>query len=59
MIKDGSLAERAEAIENDESLTPEESRARIREAIEEDYTLPASKSSGWESAEAKHQTITK
>ena len=58
-IKDPGLAERVELIENDESLNPPESRARIREAIEEDYTLPASRPSGWESDEAEHQTIEK
>ncbi len=41
-IKDERLADRIRAIEADESLTPLESRLRIRGAIEEQYTLPAS-----------------
>lgn len=54
-IKDSSLAAKAEAIEG-QGLPAEESRRRIREAIEADYTLPASRPSGWQSEDANHQT---
>jgi hypothetical protein len=37
MIKDDDLAEAVAAIEGDEGLSPDESRRRIREAIEERY----------------------
>jgi HAD superfamily hydrolase (TIGR01484 family) len=40
-IKDEGLAEKVRAVEHDENLSPEESRKRVREAIEEQYTLPA------------------
>jgi HAD superfamily hydrolase (TIGR01484 family) len=40
-IKDEELAEKIRTVEQDESLSPEESRKRVREAIEEQYTLPA------------------
>jgi HAD superfamily hydrolase (TIGR01484 family) len=40
-IKDEELAEKVRAVEQEESLSPEESRRRVREAIEEQYTLPA------------------
>src|SRR3989442_7405096 len=40
-IKDEELAREAERIEQDESLSPEESRERIRAAIDTRYTLPA------------------
>jgi HAD superfamily hydrolase (TIGR01484 family) len=40
-IKDEGLAEKIRAVERDESLSPEESRKRVREANEEQYTLPA------------------
>lgn len=40
-IKDGELADEAEAVERDSSLSPAESRKRIRAAIERRYTLPA------------------
>jgi hypothetical protein len=40
-IKDDALAEAAAAIEMDTVLSPAESRARIRRAIEERYTSPA------------------
>jgi HAD superfamily hydrolase (TIGR01484 family) len=53
-IKDPDLADRVHAIESDESLSTAESRARIREAIEQDYTLPASHATGWQSDEASH-----
>jgi hydroxymethylpyrimidine pyrophosphatase-like HAD family hydrolase len=55
VIKDSSLAARAEAIEN-AGLAPADARRRIREAIEVDYTLPASRASGWQSDEPGHQT---
>ncbi|MDQ3991480.1 MAG: HAD-IIB family hydrolase [Actinomycetota bacterium] len=41
MIKDQDLAAKAEKVEQDDTLAPEESRTRIREAVEEGYTLPA------------------
>ena len=40
-IKDDELAEKVRTVEQDESLSPDESRKRVREAIEEQYTLPA------------------
>jgi HAD superfamily hydrolase (TIGR01484 family) len=41
-IKDDDLADRAAAVEaRAEELSPAESRARIKEAISKDYTLPA------------------
>jgi HAD superfamily hydrolase (TIGR01484 family) len=40
-IKDSGLAATARAVQHDSRLTPAESRARIREAIEQQYTLPA------------------
>ena len=40
-IKDDKLAAEAEAIERDSSLSSEQSRQRIREAIEQFYTAPA------------------
>jgi hydroxymethylpyrimidine pyrophosphatase-like HAD family hydrolase len=40
-IKDEDLAREAERIEQDESLSPQESRERIRAAIDKRYTLPA------------------
>jgi hypothetical protein len=40
-IKDDALADQAQAIERDQSLSPAESRKRIRAAIEQRYTLPA------------------
>ena len=40
-IKDEELAREAAAIEKDEGLTPERSRAMMREAIEARYTAPA------------------
>jgi hypothetical protein len=41
-IKDDGLAAEAEAIEQKPGLSPAESRALIREAVERRYTLPAS-----------------
>jgi hypothetical protein len=40
-IKDEGLADEAAAIEEDQELSVDETRARIRHAIEERYTLPA------------------
>ncbi len=40
-IKDDSLAEKAEAIERDPKFTPAESRAKIKEIVEREYTEPA------------------
>jgi hydroxymethylpyrimidine pyrophosphatase-like HAD family hydrolase len=40
-IKDDALAQEAEGVERDGGLSPAESRARVREAIETRYTLPA------------------
>jgi hypothetical protein len=45
-VKDGELADEVESVENDESLSPEASRAGVRAAIEGRYTLPADKPSG-------------
>jgi hydroxymethylpyrimidine pyrophosphatase-like HAD family hydrolase len=44
-IKDNELAGEVAAIE-DQDLPPKESRAKVREAIEKRYTLPADKASG-------------
>ena len=41
VIKDPDLAAEAEKVEKDEKLSASESRARIVEAIEQRYTLPA------------------
>ena len=41
VIKDPDLAAEAETVEKDEKLSASESRARIVEAIEQRYTLPA------------------
>ena len=40
-IKDEELAREAEAVEQDEALSPAQSRTRIREAIEARYSAPA------------------
>jgi hydroxymethylpyrimidine pyrophosphatase-like HAD family hydrolase/energy-coupling factor transporter ATP-binding protein EcfA2 len=40
-IKDDNLADIIRATEQDESLTPPESRGRVKEAVEAQYTLPA------------------
>lgn len=41
-IKDDGLAADAEAVERQQGLSPQESRAAIREAVERRYTLPTS-----------------
>ena len=41
IIKDDALADEARAIERDETLSPEQSRKRIEEAISRRYTAPA------------------
>ena len=41
VIKDDELAAEAAAVETDPALSPAESRARIREAVEKRYTAPA------------------
>ena len=46
MIKDSELAEEVAAIERNESLSAQESRAAVRAAIESRYTLPADAPSG-------------
>jgi len=58
VIKDGSLAAEAEAVES-AGLAPDVSRTRIRAAIDADYTLPASRPTGWQSEEGEHQTVTR
>lgn len=40
-IKDGGLADEAAAVEREAGLTPRESRARVRAAVESRYTAPA------------------
>ncbi len=40
-IKDDELAEEVARVELDETLSPQQSRGRIRELIEESYTAPA------------------
>jgi hypothetical protein len=40
-IKDATLADQVEAVEDDESADAPESRVRIRAAVEEHYTIPA------------------
>jgi 1-aminocyclopropane-1-carboxylate deaminase/D-cysteine desulfhydrase-like pyridoxal-dependent ACC family enzyme len=40
-IKDDALGDEVEAIEREESPTAEESRTRIKAAVEERYTMPA------------------
>jgi len=45
-IKDEELAREVERIERDESLSPQESRERIRAEIDKRYTLPAGGSEG-------------
>lgn len=40
-IKDADLATEVERVEGDQAWSPEQSRARIRAAIEERYTAPA------------------
>lgn len=41
-IKDENLADAVAAVEQDERLSPQESRKQVRAAIEADYTVPAS-----------------
>jgi hypothetical protein len=41
IIKDPELGDEVAAIEAADGLSPEESRARIRTAVEARYTLPA------------------
>jgi hypothetical protein len=43
-IKDDELADRIHAVEQDDALSAEESLRRVREALEERYTLPATAS---------------
>ncbi|HEY4055852.1 MAG TPA: HAD-IIB family hydrolase [Kofleriaceae bacterium] len=45
-VKDVSLADEVAAIENDSSLSPRDSRAAIRVAVDKRYTLPSDKASG-------------
>jgi HAD superfamily hydrolase (TIGR01484 family) len=45
-IKDAGMAEEAAAAEKDEGLSPRDSRAAIRAAVEKRYTLPADQPSG-------------
>ncbi len=40
-IKDEGLAEEVMATERDQSLTPDESRSRVRQAVESRYTAPS------------------
>ena len=40
-IKDAELAGEAERIEQQAEVTPQDSRAAIREAVERRYTLPS------------------
>ncbi len=42
MIKDEGLAAEAERVEKTSGLRPDESRRLIREAVEQNYTAPAS-----------------
>jgi HAD superfamily hydrolase (TIGR01484 family) len=44
-IKDPELADTVRRVEQNGSLTPEQSREQVKKAIEEQYTLPASASS--------------
>jgi HAD superfamily hydrolase (TIGR01484 family) len=46
-IKDQDLAEEVAAVELDRGLDPDDSRARIKEAIDRRYTGPASEPPGW------------
>lgn len=45
-VKDADLGDAVAKIEHDGSLSPEQSRAAIREAIEQRYTLPADQPTG-------------
>lgn len=44
VIGDDELAQEAKTVEHETSLSPDESRARIREAVEKRYTQPANPS---------------
>jgi hypothetical protein len=46
-IKDQDLAEEVAAVERDRELDPNDSRARIKEAVDRRYTGPASEPPGW------------
>ncbi|HEX6114680.1 MAG TPA: HAD-IIB family hydrolase [Geminicoccaceae bacterium] len=46
-IKDEDLADEVAAVERDRGLDPNESRARIKEAVDRRYTGPASEPPGW------------
>jgi hydroxymethylpyrimidine pyrophosphatase-like HAD family hydrolase len=41
LLKDPALGEEVQAIEDDPALSPGESRARVRAAVESHYTMPA------------------
>ena len=45
-VKDDDLAEQVREIEEDDALSPQDSRLRVREAVEEHYTLPATNQPG-------------
>ena len=45
-VKDPGLADEVAAIAADGALSPPESRAKIRTAVEKRYTLPADKATG-------------
>ena len=45
-VKDDGLADAIAAVEQDRTLSPAQSRAQIRAAVEARYTLPADKPSG-------------
>ncbi|MBA3464880.1 MAG: HAD-IIB family hydrolase [Deltaproteobacteria bacterium] len=45
-VKDVGLADAVAVVEKDKKLSPDESRARVRSAIEQRYTLPSDKASG-------------
>jgi HAD superfamily hydrolase (TIGR01484 family) len=45
-VKDSDLADAAERVERNAAIDPDASRAVIRQAIEERYTLPADEASG-------------
>ncbi len=46
-IKDVDLADEFAAVERDRELSADDSRARIKEAIDRRYTGPASDTPGW------------
>jgi hydroxymethylpyrimidine pyrophosphatase-like HAD family hydrolase len=45
-VKDGSLADEVDRVERDYALSAADSRAAVRAAVEQRYTLPADKASG-------------